>query len=119
MLRALNGYPTYSYVFRNKVLLLDFFETTCGDCQYEAPYLHDLREQYSQEGFEIIGISKDNLPPNQIAYNASQMGINYPLLVNDTQVEASFGGPSPPRQSKKITRTPWQCKSVVPGRSIG
>ena len=94
-LASLNGYPVSSASFAHKVLLLDFFETTCGDCILETPDVVAYRHARAAQGFEILGISKDRLPRFQISENASVMGIDYPVLINSTDVEARFGGPLP------------------------
>lgn len=90
-----NNYPVSSVLFRNKVVLMDFFETTCGDCIFEANDLHELRKRHLADGFDIVAVAKDNLAPNQIKYNADQMEIDYTLVLNNAQVEATFGGPLP------------------------
>ena len=88
--------PISSVLFRNKVVLMDFFGTTCGDCIYEAPFLHDLRARHLVDGFDIVAVAKDtNTTPSQIRYNADQMGIDYTLVLNNAQVEATYGGPLP------------------------
>jgi thiol-disulfide isomerase/thioredoxin len=80
--------------FRNKVVMIDFFETVCQACIEESPSLIELRRLQNPLGFEIVAIAKDNSVAN-VVYNVRSMGITYPVLLNKQEVEASFGGPLP------------------------
>lgn len=42
-----------------KVVLIDFWETTCGPCLKQMPGLILLYEKYRARGFEVIGVSSD------------------------------------------------------------
>lgn len=44
---------------RGKVVLIDFWATTCPPCVKEIPNLKTLYAELNQQGFEIIGISLD------------------------------------------------------------
>lgn len=45
--------------FRGKVLLLDFWSTTCGPCIGEMPNVRKVYDEFNAMGFEVIGISLD------------------------------------------------------------
>jgi peroxiredoxin len=42
------------------IILLDFWATWCTPCKHELPYLQELHEKYSEEGFMLITISEDS-----------------------------------------------------------
>jgi thiol-disulfide isomerase/thioredoxin len=99
-----SGGLTYSWIFHDtndvavswsnfphRVVMLDFFETTCGDCILEAPNLAKLRNKYLAEGFDIIPVAKDNSSVSEICSNAARMGTDYNLVLNDPRIEAWFG----------------------------
>lgn len=62
--------PTFQFVdldgrfvsldsYRGKFVLLDFWTSWCGTCEYQAPRLTKLYEKYHPYGLEIVGFSFD------------------------------------------------------------
>jgi peroxiredoxin len=80
--------------FRNKVVLIDFFETVCTACRDETPLLVYIHTYFRPQGFEVVGISKD-LSAATVFYNVRDLGINYTVVLNRPEVETAFNGPSP------------------------
>ena len=60
-LEDLNGKKVSLSDYRGKAVLLNFWATWCGPCKIEIPWLIKLRDQYKDQGFEILGISADDL----------------------------------------------------------
>ena len=79
----------YLAQFTNKVILLDFFETTCGACTNETPDLLRLRSQLASRGFEMVGLAKDTDQAN-VAANLHYLGITFPVGLSTSTVEASY-----------------------------
>lgn len=48
---------------RGKVVLLDFWSTTCGPCKLEIPLLEDVAAHNKAERIQLLGISFD--PPEK------------------------------------------------------
>lgn len=46
---------------KNKYTLVDFWYSGCGPCRRQFGHLRDLYEKYNNAGFEIIGISVDQV----------------------------------------------------------
>jgi peroxiredoxin len=57
---ALDGRQINLADLRGKVVLVDFWATTCVPCVQELPGLKQLYEKYHASGFEIVGISLDS-----------------------------------------------------------
>ena len=47
------------YVGKNKIVLIDFWESWCGPCRKEMPTVVEAYQKYKSKGFEIVGISLD------------------------------------------------------------
>ena len=43
-----------------KVVLVDFWATTCSPCVRDLPQIKSLHKKYGEQGFEVIGISCDS-----------------------------------------------------------
>ena len=75
--------------YKGKVIILDFFASWCPPCRQEIPDFIKLQDAYSSKGFTVIGVALVNL---EDAKNfASQIGINYPVLIDDEKASAAFG----------------------------
>ncbi|MCY4012245.1 MAG: TlpA disulfide reductase family protein [Gammaproteobacteria bacterium] len=58
---TLGGDPTHlsNVVAANKIVLVDFWASWCAPCIKQFPHLKDLRAQYGDRGFEVVGVSLD------------------------------------------------------------
>ena len=77
--------------YRGKVLIVDFWATWCGPCRIEIPGFVELKREYSNKDFEIIGVSLDRGGPSVVKSFAYKMGINYPLVMANRQILLAFG----------------------------
>jgi thiol-disulfide isomerase/thioredoxin len=57
----INSEPIKLADLRGKVVLLDFWFTSCGSCVAAMPHLIDLYEKYHDKGLVIIGIHDDSM----------------------------------------------------------
>src|SRR3974390_134834 len=60
-LEDLSGKKVSLSSYKGKAVLINFWATWCGPCKLETPWLVDLRNQYAAKGFEILGISTDDI----------------------------------------------------------
>lgn len=77
--------------FRGKAVLLDFWETTCGPCKVEIPWLVELQNQYRSQGLEIVGVALDDSGRANIQKFAKDMGMNYTILQGRDSVGDAYG----------------------------
>jgi thiol-disulfide isomerase/thioredoxin len=88
--------------YKGKAVVVDFWATWCAPCKIEIPWLEQFHNQYASQGLEILGISEDDLDPDDkakllkekkdIADMAAQLKINYPVLIDDASVSTPYGG---------------------------
>ena len=60
---ALDGREVDLAKLIGKVVLIDFWSTTCGPCIAEIPALKSAYQKFHSRGFEIVGISLDDKEP--------------------------------------------------------
>src|ERR1035437_9836029 len=87
-LEDLSGEKRSLASFKGKAVLINFWATWCAPCKIETPWLIELRNQYAAQGFEVLGISADDLDrsdpfklredKHQIARFVQQEKIDYP-----------------------------------------
>lgn len=70
--------------FSGKVVLINFWRTSCSDSRREAPKLVNLYRKYHDQGMEIVGVSDDTFDSvAQIPTYIKQYGITWPIGLND------------------------------------
>jgi thiol-disulfide isomerase/thioredoxin len=87
----LNGQIISWQDFSNQVLLVDFWETTCGACVDELPDLMRLHNKLKPQGFSIVGLAIDPETDVVQKYLAGR-NIPYPIAMSSPGVEFTFGG---------------------------
>lgn len=86
--------------YKGKVLLINFWATWSGSCQDFVPKLVNLKSKYSNNDFEIIGISLDSDNPehprgdtrNKVIPFMKNFEVNYPIVYGDLDITNRFGG---------------------------
>ena len=83
LLPDLDGRKQHFSQWQGKVLLINFWATWCPPCIEEIPIFIALREKYTAQGFEVIGIAIDEA--QEVRQFSQDMAISYPLVLGDTQ----------------------------------
>ena len=60
-LEDLSGKKVSLASYKGKAVLINFWATWCAPCKIETPWLIELRNQYAAQGFEILGVSADDI----------------------------------------------------------
>src|SRR3954471_12538954 len=58
--------PVSAFTLARNVVVLDFFETTCGDCILETPDLLAYQQLHRRDGFQMVAVAKDHLSPSEV-----------------------------------------------------
>ncbi len=87
--------------YKGKAVQLNFWATWCAPCKIETPWLVDLEKKYGPQGFEILGVSFDDLDKGDkallakekadIAKSVDQLHIPYPVLLDGDSIAKPYG----------------------------
>jgi thiol-disulfide isomerase/thioredoxin len=101
-LEDLSGKKVSLDSYKGKAVLINFWATWCGPCKIETPWLIALRNQYAPQGFEVLGVSTDDLDADnkkmlsqekqEIAKFVQQMHMPYPVLLAGDTISTPYGG---------------------------
>jgi peroxiredoxin len=90
-LTSLDGKLVKLSDYRGKAVLLNFWATWCSPCKIEMPWFVDLQKKYGNDGLIVLGIAMDDTETDKIAKFASEMGVNYPVLLGTDKVSEQYG----------------------------
>ena len=65
--------------WEGKILLVNFWATWCAPCREEIPLIQQVREQYKDREFEVIGVAIDQ--EQSVEEYRDALDIEYPLLL--------------------------------------
>ena len=90
-LASLDGRKVKLSDYRGKAVLLNFWATWCSPCKVEMPWFVDLQKKYGNDGLVVLGVAMDDSDTPKIAQVASEMGVNYPVLLGTDKVSEQYG----------------------------
>ena len=67
---------------RGKVVLVNFWATSCPGCVKEMPDLIQTYNQYKDRGFEIVAVAMSYDPPNYVANFAKTRQLPFPVALD-------------------------------------
>ncbi len=89
-LEDVNGAKYKLSDFQGKAVLLNIWATWCPPCQAEIPDLIEVQNEYGGDDFTIMSISVDEAPVSEVRDFASDIGINYPVLIDDGKTAQTY-----------------------------
>ena len=78
-LKGLDGKTHSLDEWKGKVIMLNFWASWCGPCQYEIPRFVKYQNEYGDKGLQIVGLGVDD--ETKLRNVARSLGINYPVLI--------------------------------------
>jgi thiol-disulfide isomerase/thioredoxin len=99
VLKDLFGIEQKLSALRGRVVIVNFWATSCGPCVKEMPDLAAIQNQYAALGVQVIGASAETLAEQQVVRKfITDLKINFPIWLGATVEDmARFGlGPALP-----------------------
>lgn len=122
-LPALDGSTVHLSDYKGKVVLIDFWSTTCDPCLAAMPHLVDLYKKQKDKGFVVLAISLDG-PESRAAVSsvAHDKEMIFPVLLDEeTTVVAQY---NPKREMPfsvivgKDGAVTWKRAGYQPGSEV-
>jgi Peroxiredoxin len=89
---TLEGQPIALDSLRGKVVLVNFWATSCPGCVKEMPELVQAYQQYKSRGFEVIAVAMSYDPPNYVLNYAQTRKLPFPVTLDVNGAHAhAFG----------------------------
>ena len=87
---------------KGQVIMLEFFQTWCPDCQKAAPEIERIYQQYKEKGLTVLGISHDREGATAIGPFVKKYDLTYPVVIGDLSIAVNYIGIKPSSPSFHI-----------------
>ncbi len=74
---------------RGKVVLVNAWATWCGPCVLEMPGFQKVYDDYRDQGFLVLGVSRDHEGPQKVRAFLERKNITYPVAM---AADVNLGG---------------------------
>jgi peroxiredoxin len=89
----LDGVARHSDTLRGKVVLVNFWATSCAICLREMPRIVATHRQFSARGLQTLAVSMQYDPPALVASYAQAKALPFGVAIDNTgAIEKAFGG---------------------------
>ena len=79
--QALDGTAYTPQDLEGKVILVNAWATWCGPCVIEMPGFQRVYDDYRDQGFLVLGVSRDHEGPEKVRAFLAQKEITYPVAM--------------------------------------
>jgi cytochrome c biogenesis protein CcmG, thiol:disulfide interchange protein DsbE len=83
VIHTLDGTSLTLEDLRGKVVLVNVWATWCAPCVIEMPGFQRVYQDYRDQGFLVIGVSRDHGGPGRVEAFLEQRGITFPVAMAD------------------------------------
>jgi peroxiredoxin len=92
-LEDLNGSQVTLSAYKGKVLFINFWATWCPPCRAEIPDFIEVYDEYKNKGLEILGVSVDQISPDQVSKFVERYKMNYPVAMATNELFRDYPPP--------------------------
>lgn len=88
----LDGSQARSEQMRGKVLLVNFWATTCSVCVQEMPRIASTQQKFQSRGYDTLAVAMQYDPPVRVSEFAMRRGLPFGVVIDNTgAIAKSFG----------------------------
>jgi len=87
-----DGKVLKSQNLKGQVVVLEFFQSWCPDCQKTSPELERIYRKYKNQGLVVVGISHDGEGLKAVGPFVKRYEITYPVLLGDLSIAVNYIG---------------------------
>lgn len=89
---TLDGKLLSTAELRGKVVLVEFWSTTCGICIKSMPRMVDTYRRFAPRGYEVVAVALQSDRPDAVAQFVQKRALPFPVaLDHDGEVARQFG----------------------------
>jgi thiol-disulfide isomerase/thioredoxin/predicted negative regulator of RcsB-dependent stress response len=94
-LSSIDGNKTKLSGLKGKVVLLNFWDTSCKPCRAEYPHLQKIQDEFNNKGLSVLMINLDD-DTTGVKPFAEKYGFTARVLLKDDNIQRAYGiGPIP------------------------
>lgn len=88
----LDGSRGHTRDLRGKVLLVNFWATSCVSCVKEMPQIADTHRRFQPRGYETLAVAMRHDPPAHVAHFAQSRQLPFGVVIDNTgAIAKAFG----------------------------
>ncbi len=87
---TIDGKSMHLSDLKGKIVLVDFWATSCPGCIVEMPKFVETYQQYHDKGFELVAVAMSYDPPDQVMNYREKAALPF-MVAHDTKGEISAG----------------------------
>ncbi len=88
----LDGSKHSSAALKGKVVLVNFWATSCTTCVREMPHIVETHQKYKDKGFETLAVAMSYDPPAYVASFAQTRQLPFAVAIDNTgEIAKKFG----------------------------
>ncbi len=89
--RMIDGQQVSTDALRGKVVLVNFWATSCSTCIAEMPQMVETYKKYNGRGLELVAVAMNYDPPNYVLNYAQTRELPFKVALDDGSAAKSFG----------------------------